>query len=167
MCGRRPTETTDDYVGYIEEILKVDYQNHCTTVLVCDWVLASRDAHTPNIVRDDYGFTLANFNHMDGKVHADSFAFPLHCQQVFFSDDIAQRGWKVVCQTEVRGRRAKPLVAENNFQVLQVGNDADFIGLQARVSEADAVRLPATTDGSYITATERRAYNTGCLKSSS
>jgi len=56
-------------------------------VIVCDWIRATHDARSPNIVRDQYGFTLANFNHMDGRVYADSFAFPLHCEQVFFSDD--------------------------------------------------------------------------------
>ena len=80
----RPIERTDEYVGYIEEILELDYRNHCTTVLVCDWVRRSSDARFPNIRRDQYGFTMANFNRLDGKVHGSSFAFPLHCQQVFF-----------------------------------------------------------------------------------
>ena len=87
ICNGRPIERTQEYVRYIEEILELDYRNHCTTVLVCDWVKATRDARYPNIQRDRYGFTIANFNHMDGKVHPDSFAFPLHCQQVFLSDD--------------------------------------------------------------------------------
>ena len=88
----RPIERTEEYVGYIEEILELDYQNHCTTVLVCDWVKTSKDARYPNIKRDKYGFTVANINNMEGKVHANSFAFPLHCQQVFFSDDPRRRG---------------------------------------------------------------------------
>lgn len=70
----RPIERTNDYVGYIEEILELDYRNHCTTVLVCDWVRGSEDHRVPNIQKDQYGFTVANFNRMDGKVHADSFA---------------------------------------------------------------------------------------------
>jgi len=39
----QPIERTDDYVGYIEEILELDYRNHCTTILVCDWVRGSTD----------------------------------------------------------------------------------------------------------------------------
>jgi len=93
---------------------------------------------------------------MDGKVHADSFAFPLRCQQVFFSNDTKRRGWKVVCRTEVRGRRVDLVLAHNNFNVLHIGNDADFVGLQAPVSEVDSVRLPANTGGVYITAREGR-----------
>jgi len=93
---------------------------------------------------------------MDGNVHADSFAFPLHCQQVFFSDDISRRGWKVVCQIEVRGRRAEPVFAHNSFNVLHVGNDANFIGLQAPIAEDEPMRVPSTTGSIYITAAERR-----------
>ena len=85
-------ERSDDYVGYIEEILELDYRNHCVTILVCDWVRATKDARYPNIQRDQYGFTMANFNRMDGRIHADSFAFPLHCQQVFFSNDLQRPG---------------------------------------------------------------------------
>ena len=39
-----PIETTEEYVGYIEEILELDYRNHCTIVLVCDWVRTSQDS---------------------------------------------------------------------------------------------------------------------------
>ena len=87
VCNGRPIEVTKDYVGYIEKILELDYRNHCTTILVRDWVRVSNDDCYPNIKKDEYGFTVANFNCMDGKVHADSFAFPLHCQQVFLSHD--------------------------------------------------------------------------------
>jgi hypothetical protein len=80
----RPIDHTAEHVGYIEEILELDYRNHCTTVLLCEWVKASRDVRIPTIERDKYGFSVANFNHMDNRVHPDSFAFPLHCQQVFF-----------------------------------------------------------------------------------
>jgi hypothetical protein len=146
----RPVESTDDYVGYIEEILELDYRNHCTTVLVCDWVRATRDARSPNIVRDQYGFTLANFNHMDGRVHADSFAFPLHCEQVFFSDDPHRQGWKVVCRTDVRGRRSEPLVVSNNSTVLQVGEDVHFVGLHPVVLEVEPQRVPSAVGGTYI-----------------
>ena len=83
----RLIERTMEHVGYIQEILELDYRNHCTTVLLCEWVRAARDARFPSIERDRYGFNVANFEYMDNRVHPDSFAFPLHCQQVFFSDD--------------------------------------------------------------------------------
>ena len=82
----QPIETTEEYVGYIDEILELDHRNHCTTMLVCDWVCPSQDPRHPNITQDQYGFTIASFNRMDCKVHSTSFAFPLHCQHVFSND---------------------------------------------------------------------------------
>lgn len=38
----QPVKTIKEYVGYIEEILELDYQKHCTTVLMCDWVCSSQ-----------------------------------------------------------------------------------------------------------------------------
>jgi len=40
ICNGRPIERTNNYVDYIEEMLELDYRNHYTTVLVCDWVKA-------------------------------------------------------------------------------------------------------------------------------
>ena len=122
----RPIDRTTEYVGYIEEILELDYRNHCTTVLLCEWVKASRDARVPNIERDKYGFSMANFNHMDHRVHADSFAFPLHCQQVFFVDDPTRRGWKIICRTDVRGRRTVIQHRHAVANVVAVGSDDNF-----------------------------------------
>ena len=147
-----PIETTDEYVGYIEEILELDYRNHCTTVLVCDWVRTSQDSRHPNIERDRYGFTVANFNRMDGKVHSNSFAFPMHCQQVFFSNDPTRPGWKIVCRMDVRGRRGKPQINHPMPNIIDVGNDSDFLGLQPRLEDVEPTREPATDGGVYIPA---------------
>lgn len=146
----RPIERTDDYVGYIEEILELDYRNHCTTILVCNWVQGMRDVRFPHVQRDRYGFTIANFNHMDGNVHANSFAFPLHCQQVFFSDDQHRPGWKIVCRTDVRGRRGQIEVNQAIPSMIDVGNDADFDGLQPEMLESEPVREAASEGGMYI-----------------
>ena len=132
-------------MGYIEEILELDYRNHCTTVLVCDWVQPSHDPRTSNIQRDRYGFTIANFNRMDGKVHSNSFAFPLHCQQVFFSNDPTRPGWKIVCRTDVRGRRGRLEFNQSVPAVIEVGNDGQFEGLQPRVEDVEPMREPATS----------------------
>ena len=148
----RPIETTEEYVGYIEEILELDYRNHCTTVLVCDWVCPSVDPRHPNITRDQYGFTVANFNHMDGKVHANSFAFSLHCQQVFFSNDPTRPGWKVVCRTDVRGRRGQVQTNQCLPHIIDVGHDADFLGLQPQMEDVEPTREPATDGGIHIPA---------------
>ena len=148
----RPIERTAEHVGFIEEILELDYRNHCTTILLCEWVKPTSNVRVPNIERDRYGFTVANFNHMDSRVHADSFAFPLHCQQVFLSDDPSRRGWKVVLRTDVRGRRLAIQHGHHIASVIAVGNDEDFHGLQPRVQETEPLRGPAATGGTYVTA---------------
>ena len=148
----RPIERTAEHVGFIEEILELDYRNHCTTVLLCEWVKPTRDSRLPNIERDQYGFTVANFNHMDSRVHSDSFAFPLHCQQVFLSDDPSRRGWKVVLRTDVRGRRLPIHHAQPAATVIAVGNDEDFRGLQPTICETEPLRRPDQTGGGYVTA---------------
>ena len=80
ICNGRLIERTTEHVGYIQEILELDYQNHYTTVLLCKWIRAARDARFPSIERDRYGFSVANFKHMDNRAHPNSFAFSLHCQ---------------------------------------------------------------------------------------
>ena len=130
LVNGRPMETNQEYVGYIEEILVLDYRNHYVTVLLCDWVKGTRDTRFPTIQQDKYGFSLVNFNQMDGKVHADLFAFPLHCQQLFFSNDPHRRGWKVVCRTEVRGRCTTLPLLQSTPQMVPLLNDNNFVGIQ-------------------------------------
>jgi hypothetical protein len=79
---------------------------------------------------------------MDGRVNADSFAFPLHCQQVFFSDDPHRLGWKVVCRTDVRARRTTQREDDIMPEMLVVRNDDEFVALQPLAREADPIRRP-------------------------
>jgi hypothetical protein len=109
-----------EFVGNVEEILELDYQNHCVVVLLCNWVKANYNRPSPTIIRDDLGFTVANFNNMM-ELGKESFAFPIHCQQVFFSDDPTREGWKVVCCTDVRGCRGDLRFAPADIKFLAVG----------------------------------------------
>ena len=127
------------------------FKVHCTMVLLCEWAKLARDVRFPNIERDKYGFTVANFNHMDSRVHSDPFAFPLHCQQIFLSDDPTRRGWKVVLRTDVRGRCQPVHLSQPSITVIAMGNDEDFQGLQPRIQEMDPLKRHAATGGSYIT----------------
>ena len=106
----------------------------------------------PNIERNRYDFTVANFNHMDSRVHFDSFAFPLHCQQLFLSDDPTRRRWKIVLRTDVRGRRIAVQLLQLAATMIVVGNDKDFGGLQPTIQETEPLRRPAATGGIYVTA---------------
>lgn len=57
-----------------------------------DWATATMN-------RDEYGFTLVKFEHRV-PYSSNSFACPLHAQQVFFVDDMAHLGWKVILRKE-------------------------------------------------------------------
>jgi hypothetical protein len=53
--------------------------------------------------RDEYGFTLVNFNEML-PFSEDSFAFPIHVEKIFFSHDLSKLWWKVVLKNEPQGK---------------------------------------------------------------
>ena len=76
-------------------------------------------------------------------MHSNSFAFPLHCQQVFLSNDPTRPGWKIVCRTDVRGRRGQLQINQSMPNIIDVGNDGDFLGLQPRVEDVEPTREPA------------------------
>ena len=120
-----------EYVGHIEEILELNYRRHCVVVLVCDFVKANYVGENATIKRDKWGFTLANYDKRYGTICRDSFAFPRHCEQVFFSKDKESPGWRVVLRKEVRGRRVIPnSEGDEDAQLFAMGQDDDFEGLR-------------------------------------
>jgi cytochrome c oxidase assembly factor CtaG len=44
--------------------LELDYCSTCVIVLLCNWVRANHRGAGATMKRDEYGFTLVNFNHM-------------------------------------------------------------------------------------------------------
>jgi hypothetical protein len=75
----RPWELESrEFVGWIEEILELDYRSHSCIVLVCSWIPPSMGGPNAKVVRDDYGFTLGNFN-QTMPLGPDSFTFPTQC----------------------------------------------------------------------------------------
>jgi hypothetical protein len=93
-----------EYVGWVEEILSVDYGHYEVVVLYCNWVVSNMRGDGATMKRDDYGFTTVNLQRLIS-YSAQSFAFPLHIQQVFFAPDVAKHGWSVVMHSEPRGVR--------------------------------------------------------------
>jgi hypothetical protein len=71
-----------EYVGWIEEIMELNYRNHCCIVLVCAWIPGQTTGLNPKVVRDRYGFTLGNFSQIM-PLGPESFAFTTQMQQVF------------------------------------------------------------------------------------
>jgi hypothetical protein len=70
--------TQVEFVGNVEEILELDYQNLCVIVLLCKWVKEKYSKPSPTIIRDHLAFTIANFNNMV-ELGKESFVFPIHC----------------------------------------------------------------------------------------
>ena len=87
-----------------------------------------------------------------------------HCivSRYFFSDDPHRPGWKIVCRTEVRGRRGQLQLNERTPTLIDVGNDEDFVGLQPEMPESEPRRVPANGGGVFIpVATEGPTHGGG------
>jgi hypothetical protein len=128
-----------EYVGWIEEILAVDYGHFEVVVLYCNWVVANMKGDGATVKRDDYGFTTVNFDRLI-PYSAQSFAFPLHIEQVFFAPDVAKCGWEVVLRREPRGVRLfSNDQRADEVQCISLGTTSDFAGLQATCLYEDAI----------------------------
>ena len=115
----------------VEEILSVDYGHFEVVVHYCNWMVANMKGDGATMKRDDYGFTIVNFERLI-PYSAQSFAFPLHIEQVFFAPDVAKRGWEVVLCRELRSvwSFSKHQVTEE-VQCISLGRTCDFPELEA------------------------------------
>ena len=125
---------TAEYVGWVEEIIELNYRSHCCVVLLCSWIPGSPDIFNAKVERDRFGFVVGNFSRLM-PAGPKSFAFPTQCQQVFFSNDESwndRRGgdWKVICGTDVRGRRGNLEMYRPDIEMLGLCRDEDFDGLR-------------------------------------
>ena len=93
-----------EYVRWMEDILAVDYDRYELVVLYYNWVMANMVGQNATTKQDEYGFSLVNFDRLV-PLSAESFAFPIHVEQVFFADDLNNHGWKVVLRKEPRRTR--------------------------------------------------------------
>ena len=146
--GRRSENVEDanlKYIGQLLEIVELNYGRHCTIIFVCDWVKANYRGRNATVKKDEWGFTLANFNTMVSYGY-ESFAFPVHCDQVFFLDEEDNPGWKVVLRTDVRGRRVDSEMEEHDeYPMFAMGADSNYEGLRApdEVPEINPEPLPS------------------------
>ena len=135
-----------EYVGHIEEILELNYRRHCIVVLVCDFVKANYRGDNATIKKDKWGFTLANYSRRYGTICRDSFAFPRHCEQVFYSTARESPGWRVVLRKEVRGKRILPTTNDDEGSLFGMGRDEDYEGLRPD-REVGEHELPTASTG--------------------
>ena len=134
-----------EYVGHIEEILELNYRRHCLVVLVCDFVKANYRGENATIKKDKWGFTLANYSRRYGTICKDSFAFPRHCEQVFYSSARESPGWRVVLRKEVRGKRILPTTNDDEGRLFGMGRDEDYEGLRPDREVGEQELPPAAT----------------------
>ena len=119
-----------EYVGQILEIVELNYRRHSVVLLVCEWMKANYMGQNATVKKDEWDFTMANFGCLVPFGY-ESFVFPIHCHQVFFTDDKKDPTWKVVLQTEVRGHRHNGGGHEDEEpKMFSVGRNADLEGLQ-------------------------------------
>jgi hypothetical protein len=65
---------TAEYVGWVEEIIELNYRSHYCIVVLCSWISRMQDSRTPKVERDLYGFILGNFS-TTMPIGPNSFAF--------------------------------------------------------------------------------------------
>ena len=70
------------YVGWVEEILAIDYGRYKLVVLYCNWVMANMVGHNVTMKRDEYRFSLVNFDRLI-PLSAEYFTFSFHVEQVY------------------------------------------------------------------------------------
>lgn len=92
------------YYGIITDIIELNYYEQFKVVLFkCDWV----DVHSrgKGMKKDDYGFTLVNFNKLlytGNQLSDEPFVLAFQVNQVFYVQDASNKDWKVVVQIRPR-----------------------------------------------------------------
>jgi hypothetical protein len=126
-------EANVEYVGWVEEIIGANYRKFELLLLYCKWIQAMWSGPRATVKRDEYGFTLVKFDRTI-PYSADLFEFPLHAQQVFFVDDVAHPGWKVVLRKEPRSTRVTSRADDRlDLHYLSLGNDGEHQGLMPQM----------------------------------
>jgi len=142
---QNPIDATLEYVGQLLEIVELNYGRHCIVVFICEWVKANYSGRNATVKKDEWGFTMANFNSLVPFGY-ESFAFPIHCDQIFFSDVEEDPGWKIVLRAEVRGRRVDTeMHDEEEAEIFRMGENVKFEGLRAATEIEEVHGIPMRT----------------------
>ncbi len=121
-------------------------------VLLCDWVKTNYIGSSAMVKWDEYGFTFIKFTSLI-PIFNQSFAFPLHVDQMFFSNDPKERGWKVVLKKEPHGKWVTEQVQFDpiEFDMFRPKNNDAYVGLQAPSSTDEAIQPTVIVEGSIVT----------------
>ena len=94
------------------------------------WVKANYRGPNATIKTDEWGFTLANFQSMI-PFGPESFALPVHVEQVFYAHASGEPGWKIVLRKEVRGKRIfQSVEVVEETGIFAPGQDDDHVALR-------------------------------------
>jgi transcription termination factor Rho len=80
------------YVGFIQEIIQVNYGENSPVFLKCKWFKPS------TVENDEYGFVHANTRQFLSNMD-ESYVSPLQINRSFLIDDVRILGWSYVIQT--------------------------------------------------------------------
>ncbi len=140
-----------EYVGWVENILELNYKVLNTIVLLCNWVKVNYVASSTIVKQNEYGFTLVNFASII-PISNQSFGFPLHVDQIFFPSDPKERGWKIILWKEPYGRHVIDNVQIDlrEFDMFKLQNDDAYAGLQAPITIDESIQLVVIVGGSTI-----------------
>jgi len=149
-CAARPNDqrlilAKLECVSWIEEILELNYGVLNIIMFLYNWVKVNYTRNNATIKIDEYNFTLVNFN----SLIPISFAFPIHVEQVFFSIDPKEKGWKVVLRKYPRG---KQITRDVNFDLIdldmfRIENDDSYTNLQAPISILEVTQITTIVGG--------------------
>ncbi|CAL5392138.1 unnamed protein product [Camellia sinensis] len=96
-----PVEGDVVYYGYVTDIIELYYSHdHRYMLFMCNWI-----DNNKGLKRDDFGFTLVNFNHLLYAKKQDSdepFILASQAQQVFYVNDSVDEDWNVVLKMKPR-----------------------------------------------------------------
>ncbi len=131
-----------EYVGWIEEILELHYGIFNIRVLFCNWVKANFTWNGATIKRNKYSFTFDNFDSLI-PIFDQSFAFPIHVQQVFFNANPKEKRWKIVIRKNPCGKQVIGGVDfdPNDLDMFRIKNHDSYISLQAAISIPEVTQI--------------------------
>ncbi len=135
--------------------MELNYKVLNTIMFFYNWVKVIYVGSSATIKRDEYDFTFVNFNSFIPFSNA-SFVFPIHIEQVFFSKDPKEKGWKVILQKDPLWRCVIGSVETNpiNLDMFRIDNADRYIGLQALVFVPKSIQKVIVVGGLTITSVD-------------
>ncbi len=137
-----------EYVGWFKEILELNYGVLNIIVFFCNWVKASYTRSNVTIKKNEYNFTLVNFNSLI-PISNQSFSFPTHVITSVFLVDPKEKRWKVIQCKNPCGKWSKRGVDSDpiDLDMFRIENDDSYTSLQAQISIPKVTQIATIVGG--------------------